>query len=590
MNITKFDKMLFKSKNNTKHRDFAAETVDMLKKKCLLEKENAALKTFDRIISKVYSGAKDQNAETLTYPPANTDVFSAFRGKFLKPKGLETDYFAELGEAYEKEKDLNKMPWEFPKLFKEYETVVNGFSKPENRFILFIKPFGLSIIAAFIMIVGYQLTQWTRCPIPFLGLFGMIAMFGGAIATAILLFYALIMLITGDDYNNYPALTKSYLELMRYLRIRALWYQSASGTDKVPDYIADAEIKVQQLAEKWMKKIKKQSGVKYNKVPDEKVSGEALSTAFVSLLPENERKKKYLPLEYKGFNIKGAEYEAKLNYDKAFEFYMKAAECGNIDYFFDALRVAVTEKYDGSYDFWKIHSCCLLYDELGHPNDDKTMLDVYSVMTDYCDELKDNAIKTVLKAMGRDPKSKLSPLDYMNISKKHDVLEAIKMGGFYHTKLALYGTELIKYSSRKWLITELIDIAETGKDVEEACYWIEKDDEAKNIKNIEDESLKEAYEANAKKIKSYHELLLMSVIKELLDKEKKNEAKKALLAMANVNMPDAMTGLVNLFIEDKNYIEALKWAEKAKESGFNSNIINMDEYIGKLKKLVSSKK
>ena len=88
MKITNFDKQLFKSKDNTKARDFADEANVKLNARKLIGDEDAALKVFDSTISEVYSDAAVHDAQTLTFPPANTDVFCVNRGKFLKPKRI----------------------------------------------------------------------------------------------------------------------------------------------------------------------------------------------------------------------------------------------------------------------------------------------------------------------------------------------------------------------------------------------------------------------------------------------------------------------------------------------------------------------
>ena len=361
MNITDFDRQLFKNRNGKNAGDLSGRVNKIIEDKIYVKNEEEAFCVMENATDEVYVKLESVEADKLSFTDPICTAFIEKRGMYLPDKSINIDYFAYLNDKYEDDISLHSLPWKFDEYLKKLEDRVQSIGNPTIRRF---QAFGKFLLFALIGSVVAYLSQLAVfdghkdflsliCWVPFL--LGLLTLGGCAVTAFYYLFHGAV-----ENYE-YNELKNAYLNAMKYVRCRALWFQKTRNTDSVPEYLIVAEGRVRFASEPVKKMIKKLLNIEYNKSADPIADKDLLYDALEDLKESKEDKSFELIKKAEDFEEKGDKENAYLQY-------IASLKCGDSLALAKACQLAC-ELADENNDLEKIYECVYLADSFGIAED-----------------------------------------------------------------------------------------------------------------------------------------------------------------------------------------------------------------------------
>ena len=152
--------------------------------------------------------------------------------------------FLHLLRCYKKEKSLNKMPWAYPEVREKLR--VSAQTVEDNRFVKclvrLLKSLAIAAISAGVFLLLFWLLPKVE-PASGLEFFMGLAIVVAVVSCLAFSLWSVILLLGGfgPSKQQRQDLANAYIDAMRYIRYRILWFQETYEIDAVPSYLAEAE-------------------------------------------------------------------------------------------------------------------------------------------------------------------------------------------------------------------------------------------------------------------------------------------------------------------------------------------------------------
>ena len=170
-------------------------------------------------------------------------IYGEFDGELCSP-------FLHLLKCYEKEKSLDKLPWSYPEIKNKLRACVQTVE--ENRFVKclvrLLKSLAIAAISAGVYYGIYKLLPHLEKASGLEFFAGLVLLVAGISCLAFSLWSVILLLGgLGPSKSQRQDLAKAYVDAMRYIRYRILWFQDTYNemlrrrTGEVPPYLAEAE-------------------------------------------------------------------------------------------------------------------------------------------------------------------------------------------------------------------------------------------------------------------------------------------------------------------------------------------------------------
>ena len=152
--------------------------------------------------------------------------------------------FLQLHTCYQKEKSLDKMPWSYPEVKRKLRA--SAQTVEDNRFVKclvrLLKSLAIAAISAGVFLLLFWLLPKVE-PASGLEFFMGLAIVVAVVSCLAFSLWSVILLLGGfgPSKQQRQDLANAYIDAMRYIRYRILWFQETYEIDAVPSYLAEAE-------------------------------------------------------------------------------------------------------------------------------------------------------------------------------------------------------------------------------------------------------------------------------------------------------------------------------------------------------------
>ena len=152
--------------------------------------------------------------------------------------------FLHLLRCYKKEKSLDKLPWSYPEVKRKLRA--SAQTVEDNRFVKclvrLLKSLAIAAISAGVFLLLFWLLPKLEpaSGLEFFTGLTCVAAAGSCLAFSV---WSVILLLGGfgPGKQQRQDLANAYIDAMRYIRYRILWFQETYEIDAVPSYLAEAE-------------------------------------------------------------------------------------------------------------------------------------------------------------------------------------------------------------------------------------------------------------------------------------------------------------------------------------------------------------
>lgn len=171
--------------------------------------------------------------------------------------------FLQLLKCYKKEKSLDKLPWSYPEIKNKLRACVQTVE--ENRFVKclvrLLKSLAIAAISAGVYHGIYKLMPHLEKASGLEFFAGLVWLVAGISCLAFSLWSVILLLGgLGPSKSQRQDLAKAYVDAMRYIRYRILWFQETCEIDLVPSYLAEAEKELLSLVENVKDVLRRELG------------------------------------------------------------------------------------------------------------------------------------------------------------------------------------------------------------------------------------------------------------------------------------------------------------------------------------------
>ena len=152
--------------------------------------------------------------------------------------------FLHLLRCYKKEKSLDKLPWSYPEVKRKLRA--SAQTVEDNRFVKclvrLLKSLAIAAISAGVFLLLFWLLPKVE-PASGLEFFMGLATVVAVVSCLAFSLWSVILLLGGfgPSKQQRQNLANAYIDAMRYIRYRILWFQETYEIDAVPSYLAEAE-------------------------------------------------------------------------------------------------------------------------------------------------------------------------------------------------------------------------------------------------------------------------------------------------------------------------------------------------------------
>lgn len=532
MKIKKIDKELFPALGGQKPkgespRDYVRTES---KKMNIAEDIDDAVKRYDDIISEYCENESHSPsfAEDTLPDREVSEVFFKDNGLFYDKDPICFDYFNHLMQKKKENVNNAKLPWGYHKriddLWSSVRTVRNGTGIYRLKEPL--KNFGQALIAALITYICYVLMDKGILVLIAWGAF----FIAGAI-TLILLGASFISIFgSGASFDDKKKLERDFLNALRFVRFRALWYQQMTGEDAVPAYLIEAEKAIFDTVKPVKKVLKKRLCIRIGYEAD--VEAKLENPACGNVTPVI--KLSVSKADAKNAVIKADAAREANDYATAAKNYLKACKGGYDDFLRDALSMALKNADNEGEDRVKIlNDVMRFYDRTHRENilDNDMIKTIYEYMSYSYQKEIDEEIGDFLRLY--DPV-------YASIYKT-DLRPKVEKAGYYYRKLAEMGDE----ENRRLLVKASVLLADNSRELTEALKWM------KELRESDDFDDREMFEG------------LTDAVYNTIEQIQKNESEEkylsALIEGAEIGIDICKLNLAICYYDNGEYYKAYLW-------------------------------
>ena len=152
--------------------------------------------------------------------------------------------FLQLHTCYQKEKSLDKLPWSYPEVKRKLRA--SAQTVEDNRFVKclvrLLKSLAIAAISAGVFLLLFWLLPKVE-PASGLEFFMGLATVVAVVSCLAFSLWSVILLLGGfgPSKQQRQNLANAYIDAMRYIRYRILWFQGSHRFFDVPPYLVEAE-------------------------------------------------------------------------------------------------------------------------------------------------------------------------------------------------------------------------------------------------------------------------------------------------------------------------------------------------------------
>ena len=608
MEITKLDKQLFKNigsdnanpKNNLRRAVNSITTDSMPQsdsirftphlKDCLKEVDKAVTAHCD-------TGAKKTDIGLFPSPLLD-NIFKLKKGFGTDPEYRVVNYFYNMDTLHNAGCKIANLPWGYKekrdKFFDAAKDIrYGGFGKAALRAL---KSFLGAAVAAAICLLGYlavdgrfaeffERLDGGNLLVTLLMIFVDFAIrFGGWFVVIIAAIVALVMFISGlvtligglaigEKMRSRRQLAETYVDVMRFIRVRMLWFQSIYDTASAPMFLAEAEEEILQRAWGVRKFLKRQLGANWLASPKKYSITKVQPHSERNGIPHEIDPKVKALMEDDNFTPRFTEIEAanylaisaqKLdNTAEAIAYFRIAADAGSAHGAWAAAQLYLAEwkslceqtpRFAGTRekrfvsDLEEAEKLARKAKELGRAMADELLEEIWLKLAHTYDKQAEDAKDKLTTKLLNEGKS---IAEAFSLCAEDETVHTIyAKAGRAHRALSDTGHDYSTY----WIAVYLCQKATTLDEALEACHWIG--------------TLSSAGHRDAKSVQNWYSRPLNALAAKWYNEGRSKDASKIFLALANAGVGQGMYNLAFYYSKQSGKIdEAIHWAQKALEKG-----------------------